>query len=369
MGDVPEGRTLLVLGAGASIGASLYPKHTSVQESMARMPSGENFFYDLFTMPANDCHGDRHLNMLGMTFEGLNRLIVRAWGLDQNSEFFEPDEWRGVNIEEVFTFLDIGQEMYNKGTSYQRAFAQNRESLERFITLMLSTKSHGMHCELLEHVVDALAPSDSIISFNWDTIADFTLQHARAPQFDAYLELMADRPRIRDFVDRGVLLKLHGSLNWLTCSSADCSRKGVATLAVDGRELLGLFDTKQKCPECGRSLGEPFIIPPTSRKLIRRGTPIHRLWMLAREQLGYVARIAFVGYSFPPTDFYSEWLFRQLYFVEEGRPEIIVVNPEVRRPGSPVEKRYQQLFRGCVMHKFATLEDFRWDGLELLKPA
>ena len=30
-------------------------------------------------------------------------------------------------------------------------------------------------------------------------------------------------------------------------------------------------------------------------------------------------------------DFYSEWLFRQIYFVEGKRPEIIVVNPEISK--------------------------------------
>jgi hypothetical protein len=80
MSDVPENRTLPVLGAGASIGASLYPKLNSVRESMAHMPSGDNFFYDIFTQPANDRHGDRHINFLGLTYEGLNKLIVRGWG-------------------------------------------------------------------------------------------------------------------------------------------------------------------------------------------------------------------------------------------------------------------------------------------------
>jgi hypothetical protein len=255
--------------------------------------------------------------------------------------------------------------MYGRDTGYHRAFGQCRESLERFITMMLSSKSEGLHCELLEHVLDALKPEDSIISFNWDTIADFTLEYTDAPQFGSYLDLMAQQPKIRDFVDRGTLLKLHGSLNWLRCSNAACRLHDDFVLAVRKGKLQGsLF---QKCPECGAALGEPFIIPPTSRKMIRRGSRIHRLWMLAREQLGYCSRIVFIGYSFPATDFYSEWLFRQLYFVEADRPEIVVVNPDIMDDKSVVAARYERLFRGCVLHKFATLEDFRWDGLSLIR--
>jgi hypothetical protein len=122
-----------------------------------------------------------------------------------------------------------------------------------------------------------------------------------------------------------------------------------------------------KCPACGNEQGKPFIVPPTSQKFIGRGTVLHRLWLLAREQLPSFRKIAFVGYSFPTTDFYSEWLFRQIYFVKETPPDIIVVNPAIMKPRNPVAQRYQKIFRGCRIHKFPTLESFRRKGLGLLK--
>jgi hypothetical protein len=33
---------------------------------------------------------------------------------------------------------------------------------------------------------------------------------------------------------------------------------------------------------------------------------------------------------------------------------------------SQVTQRYEQLFRGCRIHRFGTLQDFRRDGLHLL---
>ena len=33
------------------------------------------------------------LNFLGLTFEGLNDLIIRAWNINENG--YNPDEWRG----------------------------------------------------------------------------------------------------------------------------------------------------------------------------------------------------------------------------------------------------------------------------------
>ena len=131
-------RTLLVLGAGASIGAAKYPIESSLREAMAKMPSGDNFFHDLFFQGKMDTHGKRYLNVLGLMTEGVNHLIVRAWGLTNNMEHFDPDEWKQINIEDVFTFLDIGATMYPRGSDYQRAFRTCKRELEAFITSLLS---------------------------------------------------------------------------------------------------------------------------------------------------------------------------------------------------------------------------------------
>ena len=362
-----DNRTLVVLGAGASIGAAKYPIESSLREAMAKMPSGDNFFHDLFFQGKTDTHDKRYLNVLGLTSKGVNDLIVRAWALKNNMQHFDPDEWKQINIEEVFTFLDIGERMYPQGTYYHRGFRSCKQELEAFITSFLSVKSEGFHCEHLMDILFALQPTDGIISFNWDTIADFTLQQTGRPLYRGYLDLMtADPLRVSDFVHRGVLLKLHGSLNWIVCPSPECVLHGKVRLAVQKGKLLRFFGM-HKCPVCGNERGEPFIVPPTSQKFIRRGTLLHKLWLLAREQLPYFRRIVFIGYSFPTTDFYSEWLFRQIYFVKERRPDIIVVNPAIMKPRSPVAQRYQKIFRGCRIHRFPTLESFRSKGLGLLK--
>lgn len=360
-------RTLLVLGAGASIGAAKYPIESSLREAMAKMPSGENFFHDLFFQGKTDTHGERYLNVLGLTSEGVNDLIVRAWGLTNNLKHFDPDEWKQLNIEEVFTFLDIGDRMYPLGTHYQRGFRACKRELKAFITSFLSIKSEGLHCEHLMHILFALEPTDSIISFNWDTIADFTLQRAQHTSYTGYLELMTTQQlRIADFVHRGALLKLHGSLNWMVCPNPQCALHNKIRLAVRDGKLLRFLEM-HRCPACGNDRPEPFIVPPTSQKFIRRGTILHKLWLIAREQLPSFSKIVFIGYSFPTTDFYSEWLFRQIYFVEGKRPEIIVVNPEIMKTRSPVAQRYQKIFRGCTIHRFQTMEQFRHKGLDLLK--
>lgn len=358
--------TMLILGAGASIGAAKFPIESSLREAMAKMPSRDNFFYDLFFQGKTDTHDKRFLNVLGLTCEGLNDLIVRAWGLDKNLSHFDPEEWKQINIEEVFTFLHIGSRMYPRNSRYQKGFEICRSSLTSFITSLLSVKSEGFHCERLMDLLFHLKPTDSIISFNWDTIADFTLQRVGRPIYTGYLDLMTKEPlRVSDYRDRPVLLKLHGSLNWIVCPNPECALHGKPRLAVKGKKLQRFF-AMHKCPQCGDKRGEPFIVPPTSQKFIRRGTLLHQLWLIAREKLPLCRRLIFIGYSFPLTDFYSEWLFRQIYFIDGQRPEIIVVNPAIMKKKSQVTQRYEQIFRGCRIHRFGTLQDFRRDGLHLL---
>jgi len=108
------------------------------------------------------------------------------------------------------------------------------------------------------------------------------------------------------------------------------------------------------------------LIPPTSQKFIRRDSLLHRLWLIARDKLPLCRWIVLIGYSFPATDFYSEWLFRQIYLIEGPHPDIIVVNPEIMKKRSAVTKRYENIFRGCTMHRFSDLEAFHREGASLL---
>lgn len=46
------------------------------------------------------------LNMIAFVYEGLNQVIERSWRLDSAIQTFDKQEWKGVNIEDVFTFLE-----------------------------------------------------------------------------------------------------------------------------------------------------------------------------------------------------------------------------------------------------------------------
>lgn len=357
-----ENTTMIVLGAGASIGAKRYPIESSALESVSKMPSSQHFFYDLFHQSETDWSSDRYVNVLGLTYEGVNELLVRAWGLKKNIGSFNEQEWRNINVEDIFTFLDVGEKMFNKRTGYYLAFSKSKEYLEDFIGLMLRHRCENQHCERLMRVFCRLKPHDNIISFNWDTIADVTLARLHLPQYKNYRKMMADQKvHIREYIRPGLFLKLHGSLSWIDCRNKKCKSFGKPQLPPPkrGEEVPRLISgAYNKCPLCKGDRVRLFIVPPVSNKLIHKNTFLHKLWLTAREKLTYTKRIVFIGYSFAPTDFYTEWLFRQIHFLEGIQPEIEIVNPDVFKQGSPVYKRYRAIFRNLKITRYRTLAEY-----------
>lgn len=356
---IQKKRKILILGAGASIGSKRYPINSSLDQIRDTMPSAENFFYDLFKTNKSDNRPAGSLNYLGLTFEGLNELITRAWNINQNG--FEPDEWKGVNIEEVMTFFEVGSKMHPVGSNEKKMFVKAQEYLLTFMYPFIPLICKDQHCEYLLKVLFRLNKKDSIISYNWDSIADFTLQRAKFIQLKNYAKLLRDDSiNPKDYRHLGLLLKLHGSFNWMICQNKKCKsyNKIIPPFQRNRYILKGLKDT-WKCPDCGNMKLKPLIVPPISNKMIHKNSFLKNQWLIAREKLLDTSELIFIGYSFPSTDYYSEWLFRQINFIE-NRPEIkiTVVNPEFGKRGSLVTKRYKTIFNGFEFESYRTLKDY-----------
>lgn len=352
-------RKLVILGAGASIGSKRYPINSSFSQIRTTMPSADNFFYDLFKMNKTEKHQLGALNFLGLTFEGLNDLITKSWNI--NDDGFDHAEWKGVNIEEVMTFFEVGSKMHPKGSAEQRAFAEAQECLLSFIYPLMPMTCEGQHCEYLLNIFYRLGKGDTVISYNWDTIAEHTLARAGCIQLKNYAKLLrADSIDPTDWRNRGLLLKLHGSFNWMVCQNKNCAHwNRIAPPFKKNRyELLNLRET-WTCPRCGSQKLKPQIVPPVSNKMIHKNSFLKNQWLIAREKLLDVDELVFIGYSFPPTDHYTEWLFRQLNLIEDRRKiKIVVVNPEYGKSGSIITKRYKTIFRGYEIESHKSLKEF-----------
>ena len=109
------GNVLYILGAGASIGANRFPNDDLFLDK--KMPSGKNFFYDVFEIAQPSKGGLDFFNILDMTYEGLNLLIQQVWKLNPDRQAWDKKQWENINIEDVFTFIDVGTKIYRKNSN------------------------------------------------------------------------------------------------------------------------------------------------------------------------------------------------------------------------------------------------------------
>lgn len=196
----------------------------------------------------------------------------------------------------------------------------------------------------------------SIITFNYDLGLDYSLyRRGILPDYG-----------LNDIKLRGesiTYLKLHGSLNWGRCSNCkeivpyrqfQYTRHKVRT---DYNTIPVISKLKKlTCRSCGEPLEEdPFIVPPTWNKTAYH-EQIDEIWKRAAHELKNAENIFVLGYSFPSTDSFFQYLFALGVDVTTTLSGFYVydINPAV-------EERFRSLLGSGIIQKFqyynASFED------------
>lgn len=226
-----------------------------------------------------------------------------------------------------------------------------------------------LHLRLFEKLYASETERATVISLNYDLIADNSL-----------LRLDQDRNRMFAPIDYGcdidsapyssgggtaghMVLKLHGSLNWIYCPG--CHRLTVGISSAD-RRMVKVLDTVfhaefqpeestierwyaaegRACRRCGCNV-RPVLISPTHMKDYRN-PHIARVWHRAGEELRAADKVIFIGYSLPSDDTDVIYLLKRALHWPNGSPASITVvdyaagNPAIAE--HPVGIRYRSLF-------------------------
>ncbi len=232
----------------------------------------------------------------------------------------EPEDIREVPLEDVFTMLDRARRSGEtiRGLTHEQ-IAKSCAALIDSIRLEFNRKLHDFdkspYLPFFQSLVDkrqsAGQESDpcSIITLNWDTICDFMIyDRGRDDVVVDYAcydyDLLGRNDHVPSIIRRAIgrftlkLLKLHGSLNWLICTS--CGRLFSHTSEEDRPPVA--LPSSYKCRFCNDESLESLIITPTLLKDIGH-THLKMVWHNALMDLQEARRIVFVGYSFPLADF------------------------------------------------------------------
>jgi len=287
-------------------------------------------------------------NKIKPKYEDLEKYVRENFNLDILK--------KNINIEEVMTNLEIDIE---KSDSYELIILRNK--IINIIRSTLSKLSEKAFHEDSEYNLfyKMLNNNDTILTYNWDLLLDNVLgREIIVPDYSKmfelekkdnqqYLEMWKKLTGIRDlswgktdipyvnYQSEGYYLKLHGSIDWAYCPNRDC---GLYSKVFAVNQL----HKKHYCFECGSGV-QYLIVPPVLNKDFRHIPFMKKVWNFARNEISRADEIIIWGYSLPPTDFYSKWLFHQ---VKENLKTVSIINPacykKVKREG---KFKYQRNLR------------------------
>lgn len=167
--------------------------------------------------------------------------------------------------------------------------------------------SNGYHRELI-HNLNNIKKLDDIlfITTNYDILCDNALLET-AGNVNYGIEFKENYFNKNYNFTPPLLLKLHGSLNWLYCSTCN-----TIELTPYEKGVYNLISNPERshCDDCG-SIYSPIIIPPTFYKDFKN-IYLNIVWNKAELLLSQVDHIIFCGYSFPDADIHIKYLIKRI---------------------------------------------------------
>ena len=153
------------------------------------------------------------------------------------------------------------------------------------------------------------------------------------------------------------LLKLHGSANWGICT--ECQDK-IIVLDDDRRnnvqELMNI-----KCEQCATRSIDPYIVPPTWNKGGYQKF-IDPVWREALNVLISAGRIFVIGYSFPDSDKYFQYMLGITMALNKDLLEVILVDLNLNVIGK-FQNLFEESFKNRYVHgRNESILNFVWDS-------
>jgi len=241
-----------------------------------------------------------------------------------------------VNLEDVMTDLEV--RAFGLGHAWEDAEPQagrenslptlrrDFEGLIRYITIRLRLlDQEPEEHTLAQRLLRSLKQQDSVITLNYDTIVERHLALVKESGTDRRVHHLGwtigppgscyggDRTALWktfDSPEHGILAKLHGSVDWVTCPNPDCpDHSYISTIPGRDRSRPDIEPADARCTTCASGT-QTVIIPPTAVKAFERFPKLRLMWLQSYHALRRAQRWVFIGVSFAPTDFHLSALIR-----------------------------------------------------------
>lgn len=288
----------------------------------------------------------------------LTSFIKAVFGLDK-------EQIKNIDLEDIYTPIhqSVKSGGYLKGYS-PSVLAKIQNQLNLLIAHVIDNPRLGTELEdeyinlFVERLIEDKAKDRTdrdraaIISLNWDILLDKKLFelippskgtvdyacHCAGYKGGASLEPAMKARGAGKYTIK--LMKLHGSLSWLSCPS--CNR-----LFINKHKKIGIEGFKQKagCHKCEKVILDPEIILPTFQKEFNK-LHFQMIWNQAGIELFEATKIVFIGYSFPLADFDFRSLITR-YARKDVEVDVVLTNDDSSKEAAD---RYRAYF-GCKINE------------------
>ncbi|RJS89188.1 hypothetical protein CW705_07840 [Candidatus Bathyarchaeota archaeon] len=308
--------------------------------------------------------------------EETDELIVKFfkdfWGINISS--FNERDVKFPTFEECLGVLDLARFQGDSFKGYtQDKIDKIRNALIFLIAKILDEKlrNETKYHKILVNTLKSrgILKETAFLSLNYDIIIDNVLTQS-CPDFHldygiGFINFYRDDSNWKkpDSNKSILLLKLHGSLNWLLCPT--CNH---LELTPKEKGAIKAFYNLKKCEICN-SLMKPVIIPPSFYKEISNPF-IQQIFLKAYYVLRQVDKIFFCGYSFPDADLHIKYLLKKAEMFKGETPDIYVINSYPNKPESQKREektRYMRFFKDKekIHYKNLSFEEFCEDHHDL----
>jgi hypothetical protein len=157
---------------------------------------------------------------------------------------FGEGKWQTINLEEVFTALEVEPEFQNTESDLAAHLLLARNELIRYPRRVIGFCTQGTFGNDYKALAETINPNDSVITFNWDLLLDQEflepITGILTKQYSKFFTTAQSPEGIRRRFGpgEGLYLKLHGSLNWFRCANGRCQSKPRNYFRVGDAELL-----------------------------------------------------------------------------------------------------------------------------------
>lgn len=345
--SIPTRKVVPVLGAGFSYGTN---HQVRWGQSLLNMPLQNDLLEKIFQFQYRKI---QHI-------DGLARIIRKyfnptAYRSKRRTGASRHDDLKDLSVEEIVTFFEEMVRDSNDENEVQqfRSAETHLRKLTLELITFLSVHGNPNQNQILKAFRNLILDTDTIITFNWDTLLDRVLSNNTKRKWHP---AWGYGPTVRKLFQysgheteeipnkHSTLLKLHGSINWLACGESKTIRAGFSPKQkVDDVVMMPPKMLKQEI--WGSEPTELRSDPLRGNWAVHTDRLYPKLWQEAEHHLSKSKRIVFIGYSFPAADTSVFGLLRRSLanakIAFDEQPDIHIVDPNAAN----LAKRFQQSFK------------------------